>query len=62
MTRVRPSQIWERKQSVGTACRVIVLETVAEKVTYRSLRRPDTTDCVTISKKTFKSIYRKEKS
>lgn len=61
MTKVRPDQLWERKVSVGTASRVIVLETVAEKVTYRSLRRPDN-HCVTISKKTFKSIYRKVKS
>lgn len=60
MTRVRPTQVWERKQAVGTAGRVVVLETVAEKVTYRSERRPDN-HCVTISKKTFKSIYRKVK-
>jgi hypothetical protein len=57
MTRVRPSQIWERRERPFRTVRVI--ERVAGKVTYQSTARHD--DVVTISVATFKAIYRKRK-
>lgn len=59
MTRVRPSQIWERKESPGSTP-VIVTECGAGKVTYQSMAPGRAwSDVVTVQKQTFKSIYRK---
>lgn len=61
MTRVRPSQIWERRADPSSTP-VIVRECGAGKVTYQSMSpgRPKS-DVVTIQTATFKTIYRKRK-
>lgn len=62
MTRVRPAQVWERRQDPGSTP-VIVRECTKEKVTYQSMRPGmAVNDVITIQKVTFKRIYRKRKA
>jgi len=60
VTRVRPSQIWERRESPGSTP-VIVRECTAGKVTYQWMT-PGEKNPVTVQVQTFKKIYRRKKA
>ena len=60
MTKVRPSQIWERRESPG-AVPVIVREVGAGKVTYQAMTPGRRTDVVTVQAQTFKRHYKRKR-
>lgn len=58
MTVIHPLQIWDRKEP--PFCTVLVCEIVSDKVMYRAAApSKNQGDVITISKATFKQLYRK---
>lgn len=60
MTKVRPCQVWERRESPSSAP-VIVRECGAGTVTYQTMT-PGKKNPVTVQAQTFKKIYRRKKA